>query len=125
MKHTTAKRTLNSGLDALEKELDNGITKLKEEHEAIKKRHEELLDRQDALTHKNGGDHTKPSDIIKLNIRGTEMFARRDTLMIVKGSRLEALFSGRWENQLFRDAQGRVFMDVDPCLFRKILECIW
>ena len=45
--------------------------------------------------------------------------------MIVMGSHLEALFSGRWENQLFRDAQGRVFMDVDPCLFRKILEYVY
>ena len=53
------------------------------------------------------------------------MFARRDTLTIVSGSRLEALFSGRWENQLLRDAKGRVFMDVEPLVFRKILEYLY
>ena len=68
------------------------------------------------------GEHAKPSDIIRLNVRGTEFFARRDTLTVMKGSRLEAVFSGRWENQLLRDESGRVFMDVDPSIFKRILD---
>ena len=58
-------------------------------------------------------------------MRGTEIFACRDTLTVVKSCRLEALFSGRWENQLLRDDQGRVFMDVDPKSFKKILEYLY
>ena len=53
------------------------------------------------------------------------MFAQRDTLTAVCGSRLEALFSGRWENQLLRDTKRRVFMDVELLVFRKILECLY
>ena len=63
--------------------------------------------------------------LILENVRGTELFARRDTLTVVKGSRLEALFSGRWKNQLLRDESGRVFMDVDPSMFKKILEYLY
>ena len=36
---------------------------------------------------------------IYLNVRGTELFARRDTLTVVEGSPLGALISGRWQNQ--------------------------
>jgi hypothetical protein len=123
-------RTINSdkldcGLDALEKELDSSINKLKDEHQALKEHHQDLIDRQDAIAHKHGGENSKSSDIIRLNVRGTEMFARRDTLAIVKGSRLEALFSGRWENQLLRDKKGRVFMDVNVDVFKKILEYLY
>ena len=59
-------------------------------------------------------------------MRNIELFACRDTtLTVVKGSQLEALFSGRWENQLLRDESGRVFMDVDPAMFKKILEYLY
>ena len=62
---------------------------------------------------------------IYLNVRGTELFARRDTLTVVEGSPLGALFSGRWQNQLLRDESGRVFMDIDPSMFKKILEYLF
>ena len=58
-------------------------------------------------------------------MRGTELFARRDTLTVVKGSRFEALFSGRWENQLLRDSKGTIFIDFDPAIFKKILEYLY
>eukprot|EP00957_Ditylum_brightwellii_P189561 14429583-Ditylum_brightwellii.AAC.2 len=66
-------------------------------------RHKDIIDRQEALAYQHGGEHAKPFDIICHNVRGTELFSRRDTLTGVEGSRLEALFSGRWENQLLRD----------------------
>ena len=96
------------------------------EHQALKNRRKDIIDRQDAVAYKHGGESAKPSDIIGLNVCGTELFARRDTLTVVKGSRLEALFSGRWENQLLRDESGRVFMrNVDPDVFKKILEYLY
>jgi hypothetical protein len=112
-------------IDALDNELDSSINKINNTHQALKKQHQHLIDRQEDLAHKHGGTDVKLSDIIRLNVRGTEMFARRDTLTVVKSSRLEALFSGRWENQLLRDDQGRVFMDVDPNSFKKILEYLY
>ena len=125
MKSTTTQRAFSLAIDALDSELDSSITKINDKHQALKKQHQHLIDRQEALAHKHGGADIQLSDIIRLNVRGTEFFARRDTLTVVKSSRLEALFSGRWENQLLRDDQGRVFMDVDPKSFKKILEYLY
>eukprot|EP00979_Chaetoceros_neogracilis_P003672 scaffold652_cov188-Chaetoceros_neogracile.AAC.18 len=125
MKSTTTQRAFSLAIDALDSELDSSITKINDTHQALKKQHQHLIERQETLAHQNGGADIQLSDIIRLNVRGTEMFARRDTLTVVKSSRLEALFSGRWENQLLRDDQGRVFMDVDPKSFKKILEYLY
>jgi hypothetical protein len=122
---TTNQHALSSLLEDIVKKLASGIKQICDDHQALEKRHKDIIDRQDALTYKHGGENAKPSDIICLNVRGTELFARRDTLTVVKGSRLEALFSGRWENQLLRDESGRVFMDVDPAMFKKILEYLY
>ena len=60
--------------------------------------------------------------MIHLNVGGTNMYARRETLTKIKGSRLEVLFSGRWEDKLLRDEQGRVFLDMDIRYFKKIVD---
>ena len=112
-------------MENLNKQLDDSIDNLKDEQQNLKERHQDILKRKDAIARKHGGENCKPSDIIRLSVRGTEMFARRDTLTIVTGSRLEALFSGRWENQLLRDGKGRVFIDVNVDIFKKILEYLY
>jgi len=122
---TTNQHALSSLLEDIVKKLASSMKQINEEHQALEKRSKDIIDRQDALTYKHGGEHAKPSDIICLNVRGTELFARRDTLTIVKGSRLEALFSGRWENRLLRDGKGRVFVDIDPAMLKKILEYLY
>lgn len=119
------KKGISPKIENLDKVLDSSIASLFNQHLEIKKRHKDIIERQDALLRKHGGVHVKPSDIIVLNVRGEEMFVRRDTLTLIKDSRLEALFSGRWENQLLRDDQGRVFLDVDPGAFRRILEYLY
>ena len=40
----------------------------------------------------------------------------------MKGTRLEALFSGRWDKKLSRDGHGRIFLDVDPTCFQAIVD---
>jgi K+ channel tetramerisation domain./TLD. len=119
------KKAISSKIENLDKVLDTSIASLFDQHNQIKKRNKDIIERQEALLRKHGGGNVKPSDIIVLNVRGEEMFARRDTLTLIQDSRLEALFSGRWENQLLRDEQGRVFMDVDPGAFRRILEYLY
>jgi hypothetical protein len=122
---TTNQHALSSLLEDIVKKLASSINQINDQHQALEKHHKDIIDCQDALTYKHGGEHTKPSDIICLNVRGTELFARRGTLTVVKGSRLEALFSGRWENRLLRDGKGRVFMDIDPAMFNNILEYLY
>jgi len=38
------------------------------------------------------------------------------------GTRLEALFSGRWEKKILRDSHGRIFLDVNPVCFQAIVD---
>jgi hypothetical protein len=46
----------------------------------------------------------------------------RDTICLAApGSRFAALFSGRWEDQVVKDPQGRIFLDHDPELIRLIV----
>jgi len=123
--NNTNQHATSIALEELDQKLGSSITKICDDHQALKNRHKDIIDRQEALAHKHGGEHAKPSDIICLNVRVTELFVRRDTLTVVKGSRLEALLSGRWENQLPRDESERVFMDVDPAMFKKILEYLY
>ena len=65
------------------------------------------------------------SDIIRLNIAGTEMFARRDTLTVMEDSHLAILFSGQWDSQLVRDERQSVYMDLKPEVFKEILNYLY
>jgi hypothetical protein len=77
------------------------------------------------FTQENGGFLVKDDDILKINAGGTIFTVRRETLTQVKGSRLEVLFSGRWENRLLRDEDGNIFIDVDSDCFKKILDYLY
>ena len=129
-KTTATEKKLTSGVEGsslheLEEKLEDDINELKGISEVLRNRHDDLIDRQNVLAEEHGGSNAKSSDIIALDIDGQDIFARRDTLTAVEGSRLETLFSGRWENQLLRDVKGRVLMDVDAYVFKKILEYLY
>eukprot|EP01120_Amphizonella_sp_Union-15-10_P005646 TRINITY_DN1695_c0_g1_i1.p1 TRINITY_DN1695_c0_g1~~TRINITY_DN1695_c0_g1_i1.p1 ORF type:complete len:288 (-),score=43.32 TRINITY_DN1695_c0_g1_i1:60-884(-) len=57
--------------------------------------------------------------IVQLNVGGAHFTTSRATLCSVKGSMLEAMFSGR--HKLLKDPEGRYFLDRDPKLFIHIL----
>mmetsp|Transcript_41373 Transcript_41373/g.54390 ORF Transcript_41373/g.54390 Transcript_41373/m.54390 type:complete len:348 (+) Transcript_41373:177-1220(+) len=63
-----------------------------------------------------------PNDIIKLNIGGEKIDTRRDTLCMCQDSLLSSMFSGRWEESLPTDSDGRVFLDFNPEYFMIILD---
>ena len=50
------------------------------------------------------------------------MSVTRYTLTLIKGTSLEALFSGRWDKSLPRDKYGRVFLDVNPNCFGSMVD---
>ena len=81
-----------------------------------------LEERQAALAEKHGGSKVKGTDKLKLNVGGTRVTVRRETLTQLPGTRLAALFSGRWEDCLLRDKKRRIFLDVNPRLFQKIVD---
>jgi hypothetical protein len=61
-------------------------------------------------------------DIINLNVGGEKMTTKRSTLCQVEGSLLASMFSGRWEDSLARDEDGRIFFDFNPQYFVYILD---
>ena len=56
---------------------------------------EELREDQDTLASENGVLDFDGSEILDINAGGVIMSVTRDTLTLIKGTRLEALFSGR------------------------------
>mmetsp|Transcript_10923 Transcript_10923/g.22865 ORF Transcript_10923/g.22865 Transcript_10923/m.22865 type:complete len:591 (-) Transcript_10923:380-2152(-) len=98
-----------AALRAAKKRLKDGIGNLK------KKRRE--------LAEENGNEAEFGKDeVMEINAGGQIIVVKRGILTQCEGSILEALFSGRWENKLLRDLKGRVFLDVDPDCFKKIVE---
>ena len=61
-------------------------------------------------------------DVIELNVGGQAMTTKRSTLCQVEGSLLSSMFSGRWENNMSRDKDGRIFLDFNPTYFASILD---
>mmetsp|Transcript_32027 Transcript_32027/g.88488 ORF Transcript_32027/g.88488 Transcript_32027/m.88488 type:complete len:731 (+) Transcript_32027:106-2298(+) len=81
------------------------------------------LDRRKAeLAERHGTKTARGSDRLKLNVGGANVVATRSTLTLYPESLLGALFSGRWDSRLPRDKQGRIFLDIDPTCFKKILD---
>ena len=59
--------------------------------------------------------------IVELNVGGTDMDVLRADLVRAEDSVLALVFGGRWEGRLPRDSRGRVFVDVSPAVFRKVI----
>ena len=60
-------------------------------------------------------------DVVTLNVGGTLVCTQRRTLTAARDSLLGAMFSGRWEESLVRDAAGHAFLDDDPEVFAGLL----
>ena len=63
------------------------------------------------------------SDVIRINVGGTKIIdVRRRTMTQVEGSLLQSMFSGRWEDSLEKDQDGRIFIDHPPHLFLPMVD---
>jgi len=80
-------------------------------------------------TAENGNMNASDNDLIEINAAGKIIAAKRGTLChlkgmknLTKGTRFEALFSGRWDKKLLRDGSGRIFLDVNGDCFQAIVD---
>ena len=96
---------------------------------ALNQTENKLNERLDGLNHKkheiaqaNGNLDAADDDRVEVNAGGKIIVAKRSTLTQMKGTRLEALFSGRWDKKLSRDSHGRIFLDVDSTCFQAIVD---
>jgi hypothetical protein len=101
----------------------NQLTKeLKSEWDCINKGHQDLEAEKKTLCQENGGVSVSDSDILDINAGGEIIRVSRGTLTQIKGTVLDAIFSGRWEKMLLRDGNGNIFLDVNPECFRCIVD---
>jgi hypothetical protein len=89
------------------------------EMEALKRQRDALEEEKESMNTLTPDD----SEIVTINVGGEViMQTTRDTICLAApGSRFAALFSGRWEDHVVKDAQGRIFLDHDPELIRLIV----
>ena len=107
--------------DAAFDELTAVRTRMRESSADLERRRKVLEGRKLDLATRNGGASVSPADKLKLNVGGLRVTTLRETLTQFPDTRLAALFSGRWESRLLRDKKKRIFLDVNPVCFRKIL----
>mmetsp|Transcript_17867 Transcript_17867/g.37929 ORF Transcript_17867/g.37929 Transcript_17867/m.37929 type:complete len:342 (-) Transcript_17867:91-1116(-) len=60
-------------------------------------------------------------DVVELNVGGIPMSTTRAVLCSAEGSLLAGMFSGNFDGGHKRDKENRIFLDVDPPLFSKVL----
>eukprot|EP00930_Biecheleria_cincta_P073385 TRINITY_DN60686_c0_g1_i1.p1 TRINITY_DN60686_c0_g1~~TRINITY_DN60686_c0_g1_i1.p1 ORF type:complete len:488 (-),score=70.20 TRINITY_DN60686_c0_g1_i1:46-1467(-) len=66
---------------------------------------------------------TQAEEILQLNVGGDTSFVlSRDHFSFIPDSLLHALLSGSWHSITTFDADGRIFLDMDPLQFRAILD---
>ena len=98
------------------------IKKLNDEEMALFERSNKLEKKKIEIAKASGKEDASPDDLLQINAGGTTMAVKRGTLCQVKGTRIEALFSGRWDKKLQRDSSGRIFLDVNPVCFQAIID---
>lgn len=97
------------------------VTKLENVGKQVLDRFNKLEEEKVAAVVSNGYEDVCDDDIIEINAGGKIISTHRGTFTRWEGTRLEALFSGRWEKTLLRDGDGRIFLDVDGDCFQAIV----
>jgi hypothetical protein len=118
----------NAGLDAArenhERDYMVEVGKLNEKEKELVDRIDELNKAKLKVAENNGDVDVSGEDLVEINAGGKTVSVTRSTLTQFKGTRLEALFSGRWDKKLIRDDAGRIFLDVNPVCFQAIVDSL-
>ncbi|KAL9178435.1 hypothetical protein ACHAXT_003765, partial [Thalassiosira profunda] len=105
-----------------EAEYQRIVRRLAEEERDVERRCAQFEKKRGGLAAAHGNPRASPDDLVEINAGGKVIAARRGTLCQIEGTRLEALFSGRWERRLQRDREGRIFLDVNSEAFQAIVD---
>jgi hypothetical protein len=108
---------------ALEDAIGNMSALLREKQDELEERAETLKSEQAAFDREREKVYGKtlPSDVVELNVGGTPCTVLRRTLCQVEDSMLASRFSGRWDDSLEKDGEGRFIIDQKAGLFDELL----
>ena len=123
------KKLVQQKLNALDKERNKAMLKeIESQRDAmmkeVKKQQTVVQADRDALEAEKEAMKTRDisdEDLLSLNVGGSPFQVLRRTLCMVERSMLASQFSGRWENTVKRDEEGRIFFNWDPDYFKMIL----
>lgn len=118
-----ANERLQAARDADDDEYRRATDRLDAAEAAIRRRRAALDARRRRAAAAHGDPDASHDDLVEVNAGGRVVAARRGTLcQLGGGTRLEALFGGRWDRKVQRDDEGRAFLDVDPDAFQAIVD---
>ena len=117
-----ANAKLKAAHEKKERDYAAEIKKLDDKEEELRLRLSKLEEKKEKVAADYGETEVSDDDLIEVNAGGKIVSARRGVLCQLKGKRLEALFSGRWEKKLQRDGSSRIFLDVNGDCFQAIVD---
>ena len=117
-----AKKKLKSAHEKLELDYTKHTREQDEFENKLLERIRNLEEKKQAAAEKYGVADANDNDRVEINAGGKIVSARRGVLCQLKGTKFEAIFSGRWEKKLLKDSNGRIFLDVNPKAFRAIVD---
>eukprot|EP00984_Skeletonema_dohrnii_P005109 scaffold1797_cov99-Skeletonema_dohrnii-CCMP3373.AAC.3 len=113
---------LKTTLDEHDRDRAIQINKLEEKEKQLLDRLSKLNGEKLKAASTNGNVDVSDDDFLEINAGGKVIAVKRATLTQLRGSRLEAMFSGRWDKKLVRDSSGRLFLDVNSDCFQAIVD---
>jgi len=117
-----ANKRLKTAHEHEQQNYDALMSKLEDTESKLTKRLDELNQKKHKVAEANGNVNAADDDLIEINAGGGSISAKRSTLTQLKGTRVEALFSGRWDKKLQRDPKGRIFLDFNPSCFQALVD---
>ena len=117
-----ANERLNTAREKHELEYHAEIGKLNNKENELLQRLSDLDNKKQQTAQLHGEENLSQDDIVEIMAGGKLITARRSTLTQLKGTRLEALFCGRWDKELQRDSNNRIFLDVNSVCFQAIVD---
>jgi hypothetical protein len=119
---SASNKRLKSAHDNHLQDLSGEISTLDKRETLLNERVQGLNRKKHEIAQTHGNLDVTDDDLIEMNAGGKIIVTKRSTLTQIQGSRMAALFSGRWDKKLMRDGHGRIFLDVDPICFQAIVD---
>ena len=121
-KLNNANKKLKTAHESNERDYNTQIYELNYKENDLLKRMSDLDAKKLDIAKEHGNVDAIDDDVLEINAGGKVIVAKRFTLTQLEGTRLSALFSGRWDKKLQRDSHGRIFLDVNPICFQAVVD---
>jgi hypothetical protein len=113
---------LNAARDSFDRDYNERIAVLNQKEDRLKQRLYELNRKKHETSQATGTLDAADDDLLEVNAGGKIIVVKRSTLTQMRDTRLETLFSGRWDKKLLRDSHGHIVLDVNPTCFGAIID---